>query len=347
MAGTAAAIRNSGTIPVLQGRVTDSVGMFTETCKADLTRRLKDLEQRTGTQFAVLVVSSAAPQTIEQFSTAVFEKWKLGKKKVDNGILLVAAVKDHRVRIEVGYGLEGTIPDVVAGQIIRDRIVPAFRQHAFEAGLSDAVNDLVQRLGPPPQDRPTASEPSATNVPASASDAPAASISSVLGSSTEKHVSSAAPVFWVLLVLANLVFGAISEWRSYRWIVCLPSSYLGSSAALTIQLVKGAINSSGVSDAALLVLFMSAFAGIVPCLLGIGWFQAARNWMLGTDSGQSSASSHPSNQSTGSILGSIVDAGLGSSSDSSSNSSSSDSSIIDLFIGGGGSSGGGGASDSW
>ncbi|KVU67584.1 hypothetical protein WK73_25605 [Burkholderia ubonensis] len=327
--------------------MTDTAGMLSETCKADLMRRLKDLEQRNGTQLALLIVPSTAPQTIEQFAAAVFEKWKLGQKRVDNGMLLVTAVKDHRVRIEVGYGLEGAVPDVVAGQIIRDRIVPAFRQGAFEAGLSDAIDSLAQRLAPSSPDTPVSSDSSATDVTPGVSDVRTSSLSSAGGPAPAKQERSAGLVFWTLLAFSGLFFGAISEWLKFRWAVRIASSYLGPSAVLLVALAKGAFGTNSITNALLIIPLAPTVAGVVPCLLGIGWFRLARNWMQGTGSSPSSSRPRHPNGSTGAATSGIIGTGVTSGSNSSSISSSSDSSIIDLFIGGGGSSGGGGASDSW
>ena len=103
---------------------------------ASLTQTLKDLETRKGSQIAVLIVPTTAPETIEQYSIRVAEAWKIGRKKIDDGALLVVAKDDHKLRIEVGYGLEGALTDVTASRIIDEIITPKFRSGDFAGGIS-------------------------------------------------------------------------------------------------------------------------------------------------------------------------------------------------------------------
>src|SRR5664280_2661346 len=99
-------------VPPLTGRVVDQTGTLSSGDIATLTQTLKDLEARKGSQVAVLIVPTTAPETIEQYSIRVAEAWKIGRKKIDDGALLVIAKDDHKLRIEVGYGLEGALNDV-------------------------------------------------------------------------------------------------------------------------------------------------------------------------------------------------------------------------------------------
>ena len=97
---------------------------------------MKDLETRKGSQVAVLIVPTTQPETIEQYSIRVAEAWKIGRKKIDDGALLVIAKDDHKLRIEVGYGLEGALTDVTARRIIDEVITPKFRSGDFAGGIA-------------------------------------------------------------------------------------------------------------------------------------------------------------------------------------------------------------------
>jgi uncharacterized protein len=144
-------------VPPLRARVTDLTGTLAVAERRDLESRLAAFEERRGTQIAVLVVPTTKPEEIEQYSIRVAEAWKIGRKGVDDGLIVVVAKKDRRVRIEVGYGLEGAIPDSVAKRVIDEHIVPRFREGDFYGGLRDGV-EVLMRLAegeklPPPAPR--------------------------------------------------------------------------------------------------------------------------------------------------------------------------------------------------
>jgi uncharacterized protein len=130
-------------VPQLTGRVVDQTGTLTPSDIASLTQRLKDLETRKGSQVAVLIVPTTQPESIEQFSIRVAEAWKIGRKKIDDGALLVIAKNDHKLRIEVGYGLEGSLTDVTAHRIIDEVITPRFRAGDFAGGISDGIGRII------------------------------------------------------------------------------------------------------------------------------------------------------------------------------------------------------------
>ena len=111
-------------VPQLTGRVVDQTGTLSSDDIASLTETLKSLETRKGSQIAVLIVPTTEPETIEQFSIRVAEAWKIGRKKIDDGALLVIAKNDRHLRIEVGYGLEGALTDVTTKRIIDEDITP-------------------------------------------------------------------------------------------------------------------------------------------------------------------------------------------------------------------------------
>jgi uncharacterized protein len=104
------------------------------------------LQQRKGSQLQILMVPTTAPETIEQYTQRVFEQWSIGRKGVDDGVLLVVAKDDRRVRIEPGYGLEGAIPDAIANRVIQEYLAPRFRTNDYAGGLTDASAALVKLI---------------------------------------------------------------------------------------------------------------------------------------------------------------------------------------------------------
>lgn len=144
-------------IPPYQSRVTDLTGTLTASQRADLERALQSFESRKGSQIAVLMVPTTQLEAIEEYSLRVAETWKPGRRGVDDGILLVIAKDDRALRIEVGYGLEGVVPDAVAKRIVSEIIVPYFRQGDFYGGIQAGVDRIMRLIDgeplPPPQAR--------------------------------------------------------------------------------------------------------------------------------------------------------------------------------------------------
>lgn len=140
-------------IPKLNARVTDLTGTLTAEQQTQLEQKLAGFESAKGAQLAVLIVPTTAPEEIEQYSIRVFDQWKLGRKNVDDGALLLVAKNDHRVRIEPARGLEGVLTDAMCNRIISDTVVPAFRQGNFYGGIDaglDAMTKLIQGEPLPP-----------------------------------------------------------------------------------------------------------------------------------------------------------------------------------------------------
>jgi uncharacterized protein len=131
-------------VPPLSGRVVDQTGTLGSNDIASLTETLKNLETRKGSQIAVLIVPTTDGEAIEQFSLRVAEAWKIGRKKIDDGALLVIAKNDRRLRIEVGYGLEGALTDVTTKRIIDEDITPKFKTGDFAGGVSAGVDRIVR-----------------------------------------------------------------------------------------------------------------------------------------------------------------------------------------------------------
>jgi uncharacterized protein len=131
-------------VPPLTGRVVDQTGTLSAADIGSLTQTLKDLETRKGSQIAVLIVPTTDGEAIEQFSLRVAEGWKIGRKKIDDGALLVIAKNDRRLRIEVGYGLEGALTDATTKRIIDEDITPKFKAGDFGGGVAAGVDRMVR-----------------------------------------------------------------------------------------------------------------------------------------------------------------------------------------------------------
>lgn len=155
-----ASIAQSGVaIPAFDSPVVDTTGTLDAATRQQLEQQALALQQRKGSQLQVLVIPSTAPETIEQYAVRAFESFKLGRKGVDDGLLLVVAKDDRKVRIEVGYGLEGAIPDITAGRVIQEYMVPKFRQGDYAGGIVDATGQLVKLVDGEPLPEPVASHP--------------------------------------------------------------------------------------------------------------------------------------------------------------------------------------------
>jgi uncharacterized protein len=143
-------------VPPLKARVTDLTGTLSAPQIQSLDSRLRDFERAKGSQIAVLIVPTTEPETIEQYSIRVADAWKIGRARADDGVILVVAKADRRLRIEVGYGLEGAIPDAIAKRVESDVIAPHFRVGDFYGGIAAGVDALMKSIegeslpAPPP-----------------------------------------------------------------------------------------------------------------------------------------------------------------------------------------------------
>ena len=133
-------------IPYLTGRVVDNAQILNPSTIQSLTENLKTHEDLTGNQIAVLTVPTIHGESIEDYAVEVFESWKLGQKDRDNGILIVVVPDDRRMRIEVGYGLEGTLTDGMAGQIIRSVMTPRFKDGDYNTGITEGALAVINVL---------------------------------------------------------------------------------------------------------------------------------------------------------------------------------------------------------
>jgi len=151
-----AAAQSLQAIPRLEARVTDLTGTLTAAQQAELEQKLADFESRKGTQIAVLLIPTTQPEEIEQYSIRVVEAWKLGRKTISDGALLIVAKNDHTLRIENGYGLEGVLTDAMSNRIIEDTMVPLLRQDQYFEAISAGVDQMMKLVDGealPPPDR--------------------------------------------------------------------------------------------------------------------------------------------------------------------------------------------------
>jgi len=146
-------------VPPLTGRVTDQTATLTGEQKSALEQTLRSFEARKGSQVAVLIVPTTSPETIEQYALRVAERWKPGRKNVDDGALLVVAKDDRTLRIEVGYGLEGALTDAASKRIISEIIVPRFRQGDFYGGIAAGVDRILRVIDGEPLPKPEEGRP--------------------------------------------------------------------------------------------------------------------------------------------------------------------------------------------
>lgn len=126
-------------VPALAKRVNDNAGMLSPDTRVQLEQTLESLEKEDSTQIVILTIDSLEGENLEDFSLKVVESWQLGQEGLDNGALLLIAKNDRKIRIEVGYGLEGKLTDLKAGRIIRDIITPKFKAGDFDRGISSGV----------------------------------------------------------------------------------------------------------------------------------------------------------------------------------------------------------------
>jgi uncharacterized protein len=141
-------------VPPLTARVTDLTGTLSGEAVNRIEAKLANFEAKKGSQIAVLIVPSTAPEEIEQFGIRVEDAWKLGRKGVDDGAYLIVAKNDRRVRIEVGYGLEGALPDAIASRIIAETITPHFKLGDYDGGVEAGVDQMIAVVNGEPLPEP-------------------------------------------------------------------------------------------------------------------------------------------------------------------------------------------------
>jgi uncharacterized protein len=221
-------------IPPLKARVTDLTGTLTREQQTALERQLAAFEAKKGAQVAVLMVKSTAPETVEQYAVRVEETWQLGRKGIDDGVLLLVAKDDRRLWIEVGYGLEGALPDAIAKRIIDEDIVPRFKQGDFDGGVRAGVDRILRVI-----------EGEALPAPPSRSTAPPALF---------EHIEWIIPALIILMVaqkILNAVFGRF-----------LGSGLTGGVAGVLAWIVVGSLIVGLIIG--VVAFFFGLFGGALP-----------------------------------------------------------------------------------
>ncbi len=151
-------------IPELSSRVTDLTQTLTVAEQAQLEQKLAAFEAKKGSQIALLIVPTTQPEDIAQYAIRVVEKWKIGREKVDDGLLLLVAKDDRKLRIEVGYGLEGAVPDLYAKRIISEIISPKFKQGDYYGGLDAGLNSLIGLVDGEALPAPSSAKPNGMDI---------------------------------------------------------------------------------------------------------------------------------------------------------------------------------------
>jgi uncharacterized protein len=146
-------------VPPLTAHVVDTTGTLGAESRAALETKLAAFEERKGSQIAVLIVGTTAPEAIEQYALRVAEQWEIGRTRVDDGVVLVVALEDRRMRFEVGYGLEGAVPDALARRIIAETIAPRFYEGDYAGGLEAGLDALIGLIDGEPLPVPVARGP--------------------------------------------------------------------------------------------------------------------------------------------------------------------------------------------
>lgn len=229
-------------IPALTGRVVDETETLTAEQKRALEAKLQDFEQRKGSQIAVLITGTTFPEPIESYSIRVADAWKIGRKGVNDGILVVVAKSDRVMRLEVGYGLEGAIPDAMARRLIDEVFIPGFREGNFYEGLSAGVDRMIKVIDGEPL--PEVSQSNA-------------------GRRDPRSIES----YFVLFIVATLAFGGLLR----RLLGRLPAALvvgagIGFLAWLIVAPVLVALLVGVVASV------MTLFSGGMPGRLGGGGF---------------------------------------------------------------------------
>jgi uncharacterized protein len=199
--------------PALTGRIVDQANIIPAATRDAIEPKLADLEAKSGIQLVVATVTSLEGQEIEPYANELFRTWKLGQKEKNNGVLLLVAPKEHRVRIEVGYGLEGTLTDALSKVIIANAIAPRFITGDFAGGISRGVDDIITVL--------TTDASEWEKRPSLRLDNPPASD----------------PVNWVLILIIIVVVVLLIVSPGFRWFffnvvlnILLSSAFSGSSS---------------------------------------------------------------------------------------------------------------------
>lgn len=230
-------------VPVLTGRVVDQTGTLSADAVARLDQKLKAFEARKGSQIAVLIVPTTQPEAIEQFSIRVAEAWKIGRKKVDDGAILLVAKNDRKLRIEVGYGLEGALPDVTAKRIIDEIITPKFKTGDFDGGIEAGVDRMIGVIDGEPL--PTPQPQHEWAAPESMDELTGWAIPLLFGTLVLNGFLKAALGRVAASGLTGIIVGAVAMLFGLVWYIALVAGFAAFLLALVIDLFGGPTISSG------------------------------------------------------------------------------------------------------
>lgn len=298
-------------VPYLTGRVNDNAQILSENARKSLTETLKEHEDRTTNQIVILTILSLEGESIEDFSNKVFNEWKLGQKDRDNGILIVIVPEEKKMRIEVGYGLEGTLTDLQSGRIIRNIMAPRFREGNLDGGITDGTLAVISILnGNDLPESALVDETASSSVQSDLSDIESPDMSIAMRILLGAFIFGIIGLFTIIGILTPGV-----GWFLYLFLIpfwaMFPIVIVGTNGALIC-----------------LITYLILFPATKLFLKRSPWYKQAKNDL--------------STKGKASIGGFVVTSG-GSGGSWSSGSSSSGGG----FSGGGGSSGGGGASGRW
>jgi uncharacterized protein len=265
-------------VPELKGRVVDLTNTLNASYIDTLNQRIHSFEQRKGSQIAILIVPTTQPETIEQYSIRAAETWKIGRKKIDDGALLVIAKNDHKLRIEVGYGLEGALTDITSRRIIDEVIAPHFKEGDYAGGIGEGLTRMIGVIDgePLPAPKPEASHGQNIDLMRGLSD------------------------FWPFILVGVLMVGSFLR--------AVLGRLLGASAAGSVfavvgwfiagSLIAGAVM-GGVAFLLVLIVGDSASLGVSPRGGRRSSDDWSSNWSSGSSSGWSSGSSSSDSDSGG------------------------------------------------
>ena len=302
-------------VPYLSGRVVDEAEILSPAARERLVATSKAHEDRTTNQVVVLTVPSIGGESIEEYANRVFNTWKLGQQGKDNGVLVLVVPNDRKMRIEVGYGLEGTLPDVDAARMIRNRITPRFKAGDFDGGVTDGMDAIVAQL----EGRPGASgDASGTTLPHTGKG--------IFDSPQIAEFEGQLPPWPMRILLGAFIFGIIGLFTVLG--VVTP----GMGWFLYVFLIP------------FWAMFPIIVVGVRGALVLLGIYVVGfplAKLIVRSRPGYAKAAADLKRTGHATFGGMVITSGGGSSSGSSGGSSSGG------FSGGGGSSGGGGASGSW
>ena len=294
-------------VPYLSGRIVDNAEILGAETKRKLTEQLKAHEAETTNQIAVLTVRSLEGESVESYAEQVFNTWKLGWKGKDNGVLVLVAPTERRMRIEVGYGLEGTLTDVAASRIVRNVMTPRFKEGNFDAGVAEGVQAVIGQL--------TGSAEVPADAPSSSTEKKFDSLFSGPNMSLTERILIGAFIFGIIGLFT--VIGILTPgmgWFLYVFLIPFWAMF-----PVIVVGAKGALWMFGT--------YLVVFPIAKLIVSRLSWYEKAQQDIK--------------TKGTASIGGFTVGGRSGGSSWSSGSSSGGG------FSGGGGSSGGGGASGSW